>query len=201
MLKTVLFATENESKAKRFRDELLKNDIKMLTVNDISEKIEVVENGNNAIENAILKAKAYAKKINMPIFAMDDNLFIEGIPEDKQPGMYVRRVNGKRLTDKEMIEYYSSLAHQYGKNGKLVSHWVYGMAVINNNEVSTYSWSNQDFYLIDKVSSNIKPGYPLDSISIDKDLNKYVCDITREEKIKENKFDSDVITFLIDKLK
>lgn len=201
MLKTVLFATENESKAKRFRDELLKNDIKMLTVNDISEKIEVVENGNNAIENAILKAKAYANKINMPIFAMDDNLFIEGIPEDKQPGMYVRRVNGNRLTDKEMIEYYSSLAHQYGKNGKLVSRWVYGMAVINNNEVSTYSWSNQDFYLIDKVSSNIKPGYPLDSISIDKDLNKYVCDITREEKIKENKFDSDAITFLIDKLK
>lgn len=77
MLKTVLFATENESKAKRFRDELLKNDIKMLTVNDISEKIEVVENGNNAIENAILKAKAYAKNVNMPIFAMDDNLFIE----------------------------------------------------------------------------------------------------------------------------
>lgn len=201
MLKTVLFATENESKAKRFRDELLKNDIKMLTVNDISEKIEVVENGNNAIENAILKAKAYAKKINMPIFAMDDNLFIEGIPEDKQPGMYVRRVNGKRLTDKEMIEYYSSLAHQYGNNGKLVSRWLYGMAVINNNEVSTYSWSNHDFYLIDKVSSNIKPGYPLDSISIDKDLNKYVCDITREEKIKENKSDSDVIAFLIEKLK
>lgn len=201
MLKTVLFATENESKAKRFRDELLKNDIKMLTVNDISEKIEVVENGNNAIENAILKAKAYAKKINMPIFAMDDNLFIEGIPEDKQPGMYVRRVNGKRLTDKEMIEYYSSLAHQYGQNGKLVSRWVYGMAVINNDEISTYSWSNQDFYLIDKASPNIKPGYPLDSISIDKDLNKYVCDITKEEKVKENKFDSDVIAFLISKLK
>ena len=80
MLKTVLFATENESKAKRFRDELLKNDIKMLTVNDISEKIEVVENGNNAIENAILKAKAYAKKINMPIFALMSwlvNLYIK----------------------------------------------------------------------------------------------------------------------------
>ena len=47
-------------------------------------------------------------------FSMDDNLYLEGIPKEKQPGMYVRRVNGKRLTDEEMIEYYSKLAHDYG---------------------------------------------------------------------------------------
>lgn len=32
---------------------------------------------------------------------MDDNLYIESIPDDKQPGMYVRGVNGKRLNDDE----------------------------------------------------------------------------------------------------
>lgn len=118
-MKKVLFATENASKAKRFRDKLLKNNIEIITINDLSEKISVEENGKDAIENALIKARAYSKVENIPVFAMDDNLYIDDIPEEKQPGMYVRRVNGKRLSDDEMIEYYSSLAHEYGKEGKL----------------------------------------------------------------------------------
>ena len=38
---------------------------------------------------------------------MDNSLFIEGIADSEQPGTHVRRINGKRLTDKEMIEYYT----------------------------------------------------------------------------------------------
>ena len=99
-MKKVLFATGNESKVKRFQKGLLAKDIKIVTLNDIDTKnIEVVENGKNAIENALIKARAYAKIQNIPVFAMDDNLYIDGIPENKQPGMYVRRVNGKRLND------------------------------------------------------------------------------------------------------
>ena len=47
---------------------------------------------------------------------MHDNLYLENVPLDKQPGMYVRRVNGKRLTDAEMIEHYSNLVKEYGEN-------------------------------------------------------------------------------------
>ena len=124
-MKEVLFATGNESKVKRFQKGLLAKEIKIITLNDIDTKnIEIVEDGKNAIENALIKARAYARIQDIPVFAMDDNLYIEGIPEDKQPGMYVRRVNGKRLNDDEMIEYYSNLAHTYGENGKLTCRWV-----------------------------------------------------------------------------
>lgn len=199
MERTILFATGNESKAKRFSEVLLKNGIKMLTINDISAQVEVLEDGKDVIENAIKKAKAYAEMVEMPVFAMDDNLYIEGIPSSLQPGMYVRRVNGKRLTDEEMIEYYANLAHQYGKDGKLDCHWVYGMALFNEGKVSTYTWNNNDFYLVDKPASKIDSGYPLNSISIDKRVNKYFCDITKEEK--ENNVDSGVIDFLFNNLK
>ena len=118
-MRKVLFATGNESKAKRFKNGLLKNNIEIITINDIEQKVEVDENGENSIENALIKARAYASTCDYPVFAMDDNLYLEGIPKEKQPGMYVRRVNGKRLTDEEMIEYYSKLAHDYGKNGKV----------------------------------------------------------------------------------
>ena len=106
-MKKVLFATGNESKAKRFSKGLQEKGIEVMTLKDINTDIEVEENGKNAMENAILKARAYSKVTNIPVFAMDDNLYLENVPEEKQPGMYVRRVNGKRRNDEEMIEFYS----------------------------------------------------------------------------------------------
>ena len=199
-MKKVLFATGNESKVKRFKKGLLENDIEIITLNNIDTKVEVVENGKNAIENALIKARAYAKACDLPVFAMDDNLYIEGIPEEKQPGMYVRRVNGKRLNDDEMIEYYSNLAHEYGKNGRLTCRWVYGIAVINNDKESTYACSKEDFYIVDKPSNKINPGYPLNTISINKKLNKYFTDITEEDKKEIQENENDVIEFLCEKI-
>ena len=118
-MKQVLFATENESKAKRFKKGLLENGIEVITINEIEKRVDVLENGKNAIENAIIKAKAYADVCDYPVFAMDDNLYIDNIPLEKQPGMFVRRVNGRRLNDYEMIDYYSKLAHEYGKDGSI----------------------------------------------------------------------------------
>lgn len=195
-MKKVLFATENASKAKRFRDKLLKNNIEIITINDLSEKISVEENGKDAIENALIKARAYSKVENIPVFAMDDNLYIDDIPEEKQPGMYVRRVNGKRLNDDEMIEYYSSLAHEYGKEGKLTCRWIYGIAVINNGIESTYTWNKEDFYIVDRPSSKINPGYPLNTISVNKKLNKYFTDLTSEDKLELKEDENDVVEFL-----
>ena len=195
-MKKVLFATGNESKAKRFKDGLLRNGIEIITIKDIDEDIEVLEDGKDAIENALIKARAYAKVLDMPVFAMDDSLYIDNIPDDKQPGLYVRRVNGKRLSDEEMLTYYSNLAHEYGEDGKLTCRWVYGIAVINDGVESTYTWSKNDFYIVDKLSDKIDPGYPLNTISINKKLNKYFTDMTKEDYDTVKEDESDVVEFL-----
>ena len=39
----VLFATENESKAKRFKNELLKNNIEILYTNNVEEQIKALK--------------------------------------------------------------------------------------------------------------------------------------------------------------
>ena len=195
-MKKVLFATGNESKAKRFKDGLLRNGIEIITIKDIDVDIEVLEDGKDAIENALIKARAYAKVLDMPVFAMDDSLYVDNIPDDKQPGLYVRRVNGKRLSDEEMLTYYSNLAHEYGVDGKLTCRWVYGIAVINNGVESTYTWSKDDFYIVDKLSDKIDPGYPLNTISINKKLNKYFTDMTKEDYDNVKEDESDVVEFL-----
>ncbi len=200
-MKEILFATGNKSKAKRFTKGLLANDIKVLTLEDVNINIEVEENGTTAIENALIKARAYAKETNLPVFAMDDTLYLENVPEDKQPGMYVRRVNGKRLTDEEMIEYYSNLAKEYGTNGLITGRWIYGMALISNGHEYTYTWSKENFYITSTPTNIINPGYPLNTISINIKLNKYFTDMTEEDKLLVEEDESHVVDFLVKSLK
>lgn len=196
----VLFATSNPAKVRNYKEKLLKSGIELLTLKDIDIHIHVEENGKNAIENAYIKAKAYYDELEIPTIGMDNNLFIEGIPDELQPGVFVRRINGRELNDDEMIEYYTKLVKEYG--GKLKARWVYGMVLISENSIYEYSWSYDDFYLVSNVNEKRNPGYPLDSISIDEKLNKYFVDMTEEDRIKNKKQDKDdeVINFIINSL-
>ena len=157
-MREILFATGNEAKVKRFRDKLLERNVRLLTLKDIDMELDVLEDGSNAIQNALIKARAYHKVTGMITLAMDDTLFLEQVPSDMQPGMYVRRVQGRRLSDDEMISYYSNLAKKYGQNGRITARWIYGMALINQGKEFTYTWSKDDFYLVDKPSSIVNPG-------------------------------------------
>ena len=199
-MKKVVFATGNQSKSKRFSEGLLKKDIEVLSLKDLQITLDVEENGENAIENARIKARACYQKTHMPTIGMDDNLYLENVPDDMQPGMFVRGVNGKTLNDDEMIEHYVGLVKQYGKNGILNSKWIYGMVVIDENgNESTYSWSKGNFYMTDIVSDKINPGYPLNSISKYKAVDKYFTDeLTEEEKELINVSEDDVVEFIAD---
>ena len=193
----ILFATKNPAKVRRFAEKLKQKDIELLTINDINVDVKVEESGKTALENARLKAKAYYDATNMITIGMDDNLYIEGLPEEKQPGLYVRRVNGKELNDDEMIDHYTKLVKEYG--GKLTAKWVYGMVIYDGKEAKEYSWSKSHFYLVDKPCEKRNVGYPLDSISIMPGLNKYFVELTKEdrEKDKQNYNEDDVIDFIV----
>ena len=157
------------------------------------------ETGKNAIENAYLKAKAYFEATGIITIGIDDNLFIEELPEEKQPGTNVRRINGKELTDEEMIQYYTNLVKENG--GKLTAKWVYGIVIYNGTESKQYTWSKDHFYFVDKPSEKRNAGYPLDSISIMPEFNKYFVDLTQEQKNKNINNENDVIEFIVKSLK
>lgn len=198
----VLFATTNPAKVRMYADKLAEKGVKLYTLKDLNIEDSVEENGKNSMENAIIKAEGYYKFANMPTIGMDNSLFIEEIEDEDQPGTHVRRIHGKRLSDKEMIDYYTGLVKKYGKN--LKAKWVYGMAIYNGQDVKTFTWSKGDFYFVEKPSSILNEGYPLDSISVMPDSGKYFVDLTREEKDEyKNKDakDEDVINFILESLK
>lgn len=196
-MKSIVFATGNETKAKRFSKGLEKYNINVLSLKDLNVKLDVEENGNTAIENALIKARECYKITNMPTIGMDDTLYLEGVDDSLQPGMYVRRVNGKVLSDEEMIEHYTNLVKKYGNNGKLNCKWVYGLAVINElGREFTYTWYKDDFYMVDIPSKIINPGYPLNSISKYKKIDKYFTEITDKDKSLIEFDESDVVEFI-----
>ena len=197
MMKQIIFATTNESKSKRFSKGLNKLGIEVLSLKDIDVKLDVEEDGSTAIENALIKARECYRKTKMPSMGMDDTLYIEGVPKDLQPGLFVRRVNGKSLTDEEMIEHYTNLVKEYGKDGRINCKWIYGLAVINEKgEEATYTWSKDDFYMVSTKSNKINPGYPLNSISKYKRLDKYFTDVTDEDMKLLEVNEDDVVDFI-----
>ena len=196
----VLFATTNPAKVKKYKERLEEKGIELITINDLDINLKVEENGKDAIENAYIKAKAYYDATNIITIGMDNNLFIENFPEDKQPGTHVRRINGKELNDNEMIEYYTNLVKENGE--KLSAKWVYGMVVYNGKEAQEYEWCRSQFYLVDTPCEKRNIGYPLDSISLIPEFNKYLAELTSEEKQNEAKYNEDeVINFIVKNVK
>lgn len=196
----VLFATTNLAKVKKYKKALEEKGIELITINDLDFKLNIDENGKNAIENAYIKAKTYYDVTKMTTIGMDNCLFIEELPEEKQPGTHVRRINGKELTDEEMIVYYTNLVKEYG--GRLTAKWVYGMVIYNGEEKKEYTWTKSNFYLVDKPCNKRNPGYPLDSISVMPENNQYWLELTEEEKRKRTeKNDNDgVIEFIVNNI-
>ena len=114
-----LLATTNKAKIRYYGTKLREQGVEIVTLEDLNIKCNVDETGKNPIENAIIKASAYNQISGMPTIALDEGLFLKGVPDHIQPGTHVRRVNGKRLNDIEMIEYYIDLVNKYGENGIL----------------------------------------------------------------------------------
>ena len=195
-MKQILLATKNPAKIKRYKNGLLNRGIKLLTLDDIKVNLEIQEDGQDALENALIKARNYYQETGITVMAIDDNLFLENVPMEKQPGSFVRRVNKKRLSDLEMLEYYINLVKEYGTDGKLNAYWLYGLALIKDGLEFTYTWKSADFYLVDTKSETIETGYPLNSISLNKKLGKYFTDLTESDKLLIQGNDEQVFDFI-----
>lgn len=183
----LLYGTGNQAKLSVMKSRLEKIGIELIGLNDLRAEgkniPEVLENGNTPLENARLKALAYYETFQMPVFSCDSGLYFDNVPDEIQPGVHVRNVEGKCLSDEEMREYYASLARQYGS---LIASYRNAICFIMDEnhiyEAMDSSMESEKFILTDKPHSAIrKKGFPLDSMSIDMKTNKYYYDLADAE--------------------
>lgn len=183
----LLYGTGNQAKLSAMRSRLGKLGIDLIGLSDLRAegKIipEVLENGKSPLENARIKAEAYYKAFQIPVFSCDSGLYFDEVPDEVQPGVHVRNVEGKCLSDEEMVDYYASLAKMY-KN--LTAQYRNAICFVMDEdyvyESMDPSMYSEKFILTDKPHSAIrKKGFPLDSLSIDRRTGKYYYDLAEGE--------------------
>jgi 8-oxo-dGTP diphosphatase len=186
----LLYGTSNPSKLQHMRVMLAGLNINIIGLDDIKINVEIEENGDTPLENAKIKAMEYYKASGIPTFSSDSGLYIEGLAEEKQPGVHVRRVNNKYFNDKEFINYYTNLINDIDEKPKAKFKNAICL-VVNEENIFTYDGDDiaDDFLLTTKVHSRRKEGFPLDSIALDIETGKYFVEIDEgsknEEKIKK----------------
>ncbi len=175
----ILFGTGNAAKLSHLKRCLSDLPISLIGLNDLNKPVlKIEESGNCPLENAKIKAKAYYKEYNMPVFSCDTGLFIFGLNKERQPGTHVRTINEKRLTDDEMIEYYSSLSKEFG--GKMYARYENAICMIVNDKEYYYDGEDiksEKFIISTTAHPKKVQGFPIDSLAIDIYSNKYYYDI------------------------
>lgn len=182
----LLYATGNPAKIEAMRRRIAVLGIELYGLDALKvQPPRIPETGSSPLENAIQKAKAYYEALQVPLFSCDSGLYFDNVPDEIQPGVNVRTVNGKRLDDFQMRAYYMGLAEKYGD---LTARYKNAIClVLDENHIYSAmekSMESEPFLMTSKPHSKTNPGFPLDSISIDIRTGKYYYDL-QEERLDE----------------
>ena len=182
----ILIGTTNLSKVRRITELLDGTDARLLTLADIVAAVghelgEPDEVGMTPEENARIKV-AYYRQYHEPVICQDSGLYFDELPFDdpRQPGLNIRTPNGrKRLSDDEMIEYYSSLVESLG--GRVTAYYLDSYAVSRRGNITSFMENSEmtrlgSFYMVSTPSEIRNPGWPLNSLSINKNTLEYFAE-------------------------
>lgn len=182
-MKEIIIGTTNEAKIKQIRGALLPLDVTVSGVSDRGLLPNVIkEDGITAQENAKKKAVAYARVLNKIVLSMDNALYLNGLADNEQPGINVRRINNRtdRPTDQELLEYYSKKIEQLG--GDVEGRWEFAICVASPaGDVREMTIISPRIFT-SKANSVSIPGYPLESIQVDPVSKKYISEMNQNEQ-------------------
>lgn len=182
----IIYGTKNVGKLKSMRECLsVLEDVSITGLSEIGGDFpDVEEDGIDPLSNARKKALAYFDILKKPVFSVDSGLYFDNLSADLQPGLDVRRVNGKRLTDDEMIAYYSDLARAHG--GGLVGRYRNGICLVaGENRVFEHMGDDiatEKFRLVSKPHKKREEGFPIDSLSVHIESGEYYFDRPAEKE-------------------
>lgn len=182
---TILYGTSNPAKLTSMRKRLGALKIDIIGLKDLNKTVpDVPETGQTPLENARQKAYTYYEAFQMPVFSCDSGLYFDNVPNDIQPGVHVRNVKGKTLSDEEMLLYYSGLAKKYGD---LTARYKNAICFVKDKEhifeAMEPSMESERFIIASKPHKKgvLKKGFPLDCLSVNIKTGKYYYDLAEKE--------------------
>ena len=205
----ILLGTTNKQKAAYFQQLLGRDDLRLMTLQDVGVDKIPDEDGTTPMENAMRKAKWYGQFAGR-VISEDSGLYFLDLPlrDPRQPGLFIRRAaDGYEMTDEEMIEHYARLVESLG--GRCVACYLDGYAVCRDGKVYGYMEDAQQqrraasFLMLSKPHPGRHPGWPLDSLSADHQ-GRYWMDLSGDGWMPEMELrraaKEKLLAFLYDKL-
>jgi len=177
-MKRLLLGTTNPAKVDFVRTYLASLPISVLSLRELNIDLDVVEEGGTPEENARIKAQAYFAASRLPTLAIDAGLHIEKFAEEKQPGVFVRRLRttGQSATDEALLDYYARELEGVGGQ----SHGVWDVAValvISDTQVFARTFALHVLFTFRRSAVHI-PGAPLSSLMIDPASGRYFAELS-----------------------
>lgn len=176
----LLYGTGNPAKLSAMRHRLAPLPVEILGLKDMpAPPPQAEESGSTPLENALQKALCYYRAYGLPVFSCDSGLYFDNVPAEDQPGVHVRTVNGKTLSDEEMTAHYTALARKYGG---LTARYRNAICLVLD-EAHIYgamddTFASEPFRLVDTPHPRPgQPGFPLDPISVHIPTGKYYFDL------------------------
>ena len=96
-MKKIIFASQNKGKVKEVVQILNGLDIDIISLADMNDQIEIIEDGDSFEANALIKAKQVYNKFKLPTIADDSGLVVDQL--NGAPGIYSARYAGEDGND------------------------------------------------------------------------------------------------------
>lgn len=176
----LIYATKNKSKIKHMNKMLDGTAFEVIGLDQVElDVIEPEENGNTPLENATMKAVGYYKQLGVPVYSTDSALYFEGVSDEDQPGVHIKRINGQNLKGKDFQKYYIEIAKKYG--GKIKAKYINAICVVFDEE-NIYQYDEEDvhseeFLIVSNPHPFFEEGFPLNSLSVHIESGKYYNDM------------------------
>ena len=174
----IVLATNNKHKLQEVRGFLSPHKIVVYGLSDLNLKPEEVEeNGKNYYENALLKAQAVAKLVDLPIIADDSGLEIEAL--NNEPGLhsarYAESLGGHANAIKEIL-------NRLKDKNKRKARFVCDIVLVNDSDKPLLFEGIANGEIAEAPLG--EGGFGYDPIFHSYDANKMFSELTQEEKNK-----------------
>lgn len=172
-MKKIVLASANKGKIKEIR-QMLKGKYEVVGYKELGLDFDIVEDGESFYENALIKARAVSKALNLPALADDSGLCVDAL--GGEPGIYSARYAGDGDDEHNNDLVLEKLKGETNRSARFVC----SMVLYNTDDsIITAEGSTEGRILHERDGVN---GFGYDPIFFSNDLGKSLGVATDEEK-------------------
>ena len=181
-IESIVVASKNPAKVERYGKLLSLYISQVVGLSDLGITDQPEENGETAEQNAEIKGKHYAQRTGMLVFSEDEALYVDFLPENQQPGVHVRRINGKdEVDDETLLSYWEQVVSAVPEEER-AGKWHIAYCIAHpDGTIHTVSLDHPIMFF--SPPSNVRiPGWPMSSLQGPSAFGKPHSELTQEER-------------------